>query len=275
MSLLIPPYLFIGNTAALGGVEDTYAYVNDETRTYVAAMTTKPSDTDKGHYDTFIGALKTAGVWAKKDCLYILGAHDSQAGLLNLITPGSYTLTAVNSPAFQAYRGYTPSLAGAYLTSGWDAANNAVKMAQNSAHIDGYALNNPTASDRLDVGTGTTVAQGIRAREEANGAGARITGATFISSTAPAETMPVHVMGIRRSGSSGTVRVWRNGAENNTGASTSGALTTADFDIGRHNSANTDRQMFAAGWGGELDDTEAAALYSALYTLAVAFGADT
>lgn len=262
-------------SASGGAVSDTYPYVNDETRTYVAAMTTKPDDTDKGRYDTFIGALKAASIWTPIDCLYLCGAHDPQAGLLNVRYPGSYTLTPVNSPVHVAYRGYSPSNAGARLSSGWDPATNAIAMLQDSAHIFAYVRDDPTGDANQDVGSGTTSYMAVRPQGNVNSAVTRVTGSTIITSIAPAATVPLMVMGIRRNASAGTVRLWRDGAANTTGASVSSPLTTDDFDIGRHNGSNTDRQVFAAGWGAEFDDTQAAAYYTALNALAVALGADT
>lgn len=261
---------------ALGGAaSDPYSYVNDETRTYVAAMSSKPNDTDKGRYDTFIGALKSASIWNAIDCLYLCGGHDAQAGLLNVRYPGSYTLTAVNSPVFTAYQGYQPSNGGAYLTSNWDPATNAVAMLQDSAHIFGYVRDDPTGDANQDIGSGTTTYMAVRPQGNVNSAVARVTGSTVITSIAPGVTAPLMVMGIRRSAVPGTVLLWRDGASNTSGASVSSALTTDDFNLGRHNGSLTDRQIFAAGWGAELNDTQAAAYYTALNALAVAFGADT
>lgn len=56
---------------------------------YFAGMSVQPDATRKGQLDTLITSLKSAGVWAKLDALYIMAAHDAQAARVNAVAPGS------------------------------------------------------------------------------------------------------------------------------------------------------------------------------------------
>lgn len=100
--------------------------LEEETATYVAAMSVAPSVTRKVQLNTLIIALKAAGVWTKLTHLYIMAAHDAQAGLLNAKQPGTNTLTlgsgtGVAVPAFTLDRGYRPANGnnGSWLATGY------------------------------------------------------------------------------------------------------------------------------------------------------------
>ena len=97
-----------------GAAPDLYSYVNDETRTYVAAMAVKPTDARKGALDTFIGVFKLVG-WSKFGAIYIHRSHDEQAGRVNAKAPGTATLSPVNAPTFTADGGFASDGSTSYL----------------------------------------------------------------------------------------------------------------------------------------------------------------
>jgi hypothetical protein len=86
-----------------------------------------------------ISKLKYAGYWDKFDLLYFLQAYDATTALINWKEPGTFNLTAVNSPAFTKDGGFTGNNTSAYLASGYtpngdrnmqqDNASAAVKIA--------------------------------------------------------------------------------------------------------------------------------------------------
>jgi hypothetical protein len=106
-----------------------------ETTTLLAAMSSQPDATRTTAINTLIAALKTAGIWAKLDVLYILAAHDAQAARLNWKTPASFTATAVNTPTFTTDRGYNGNGSTSYLTTGFTPSTHATQMTQNSASV--------------------------------------------------------------------------------------------------------------------------------------------
>ena len=85
-------------------IEVSYSYTNEEAATYAAALTTAPDDTDAEALDTFVGALKTAGVFAKLDSLKVLANWDETGSvganstcLFNLIDPTKFKGTVVGT----------------------------------------------------------------------------------------------------------------------------------------------------------------------------------
>jgi hypothetical protein len=95
--------------AVLGGQPGTGggASYSTEALAIFAAFTTPPTTTRKGLIDTCVVALKTAGIWALLDVLYVFAAADSQAALINWKNPGTFNGTLVNSPSFTTDVGFT------------------------------------------------------------------------------------------------------------------------------------------------------------------------
>ena len=50
-----------------------------------AAMSAKPTPTRMNLYNGLILSLRTSGLWANLDALYLMAAHDEQAGRLNIV----------------------------------------------------------------------------------------------------------------------------------------------------------------------------------------------
>ncbi|WP_336802535.1 hypothetical protein, partial [Kaistia sp. MMO-174] len=73
---------------------------------FFARLTNQPTTARKKLYNDLIVSLKTAGVWAKLDALYVLAAADAQAARQNLVA-NAYNISASGSPVFTADRGYT------------------------------------------------------------------------------------------------------------------------------------------------------------------------
>jgi hypothetical protein len=80
-----------------------------ESETLFNAMTTEPDNTHKGYVNTLIKALKDNNLWSKIDVAYLLAGHTNAASeaLINIKNPGTNDATAVNSPTFTQYEGFT------------------------------------------------------------------------------------------------------------------------------------------------------------------------
>ena len=122
-----------------------------------ARMTVQPAGPIKLLMDTLVRAVIAAGAWPKMDMFYVIAAHDAQAARLNWIAD-QYNLTAVNSPVFTAFRGYTGNGTSSYLnTSAAPAALASTgKLRQNSAHICAWTLTSvPSGQVVMGARTGT------------------------------------------------------------------------------------------------------------------------
>lgn len=104
--------LALGAFAVLHGDNPPY---DPAATAYFSRMAAQPGPARKGQINTLIVALKAAGVWAKLDFLYLLAAHDAQAGRLNMVANDE--LAPVNSPLFTVDRGFKGDGAAAYLES--------------------------------------------------------------------------------------------------------------------------------------------------------------
>jgi len=79
-------------------------------------MSVAPSAARQLVIDALIRQLKDAGVWAKLDVLYVIAAHDIQAGRVNWKNPGTFTATEVSAPTFTTDRGYAGTVRRATST---------------------------------------------------------------------------------------------------------------------------------------------------------------
>jgi len=133
-----------------------YTFVNAEAQALVARFSTPPTELRKSKIDTLIGALKTAGVWAKLDVLYVRAAADSQAARLNWVA-AQYDATAVSSPAFLADRGYTPDGVASYLDSGFNPTTAvSPKFLLNDAHMGAWHLTDLANAGGISFDLGST-----------------------------------------------------------------------------------------------------------------------
>lgn len=267
--LLLPPFRLAGGTAALA--EPPYAFANTEAETLVAAMTVAPGTARKALIDTFIGALKTAGVWTKIDVMWVLAAHHEQAARLNWKAPGSFTCTAVNSPTFTVDRGFAGDGSSSCLDTGWDRLLNGVTFTQNDAHVGVYQRTSPNGNEAVTENAG-----GFRISANA-GAGA-FTRSKLNSNTelqAPAGgTAPLHM--IARRNDSTNVSLMRDGVQVVIPtAAPSSSFGGGNVRIGvRGPSTFVSSQVALLTLGGYLSDAEASLCYTASHAYMTAVGAD-
>ena len=123
----------------------------DETAAIIAAMTVKPNAARTTAIDNLVYALKNGGVWAKLDVLYVLAAHHEQAGRINWKNPGTFDLTAGNSPSFTTDTGFTGSTSAPYpyLDTGFILADDAVHFGLTNGCAIVKAANVVDASSRI------------------------------------------------------------------------------------------------------------------------------
>lgn len=86
---------------------------NEETESVLACFLTTPSNARIALIDATIGQLKSAGLWAKMVRLWVLAAHDAQAGLVDWKTLA--VLQPVNAPGHLANVGYASNGTDSYL----------------------------------------------------------------------------------------------------------------------------------------------------------------
>lgn len=250
-------------------IEGRVASYSAEATALFARMSVAPDATRKGHIDTLIGVLKTAGIWSKLDLFYILAAHDAQAARLNWVS-SSYDCTAVNSPTFTVDRGYQGDGATSCLDTGFNPGNAAGrKYAQNSAHLSFWSR---TAGETAgDMGSDTNLC--FFARVPTNTLIHRVNnGAGSVTNTDGSGDFIAS-----RTGSAAADSIaYRNGVALGAAANASGAVpTTGTLTLLKRNSpaSFSNRQHAAASVGSGLTAAEALALYNARQAYMTAVGA--
>lgn len=112
-----------------------------ETEAVVAAMDVQPSQAQILLFNNLIGALLGADIWDQLDAFYVMAVQDANSALINWVAPGTHNLTAYNSPAFLANRGFQGDGIAAYLGLGVN-ASALTKFLQNSACLGVWSMTN-------------------------------------------------------------------------------------------------------------------------------------
>lgn len=241
----------------------------------IAAMSVAPTDLRKGYIAQMIQALYASGTWAKTDVLWVQAAHDEQAGRLNWKSPGTFTLTTVNSPTFTTDRGFAGNNSSSYLQTGWDPGTNGVQITRDNAHIMSYGSGggNTIPGFSIDASSGNNLA--VQNRRTANQDFAKVNSSTAVTIVAAGSGGATQMVMGRRSVSTDS-ETWRDGTlQAGPSAAASSALSTTDMVFGKNAASYTSARVGAASVGAYLDNTEALAFYNAFYTYMVAVGADT
>jgi hypothetical protein len=117
---------------------------------YFARFATQPSDSFKRKIDNFIKAQKTAGLWDKKVCIYLLQNPTSQGALLNM--KGNYcNAVFVNSPTFVPNDGFTADV-GYINTNFTPSSDNRGIISKFSVSVTQYKKSTNIVSGSYDWG---------------------------------------------------------------------------------------------------------------------------
>lgn len=242
-----------------------------EASTLFAAMLAagaEPDDTRKSLMNTRIAALKAAGLWAKKDCDYMLAAHARAAAKINWKNPGTFDLTEVDGGnlTFDADLGFTGNGTSSYLKTGFNPATAGGQYALNSAHLGVYSTT-AAQGDTIEIGARVGVNNdqcSLLLRNTSDVANVLLNQDS--AALAPASTDGSgHFIGARRA--SNDIEIYRNGASlSQSGLLASQTVPSLEFYIGARNNNGTagvfsSRQLSMATIGSGLTDAEVTTLY--------------
>lgn len=251
-----------------------------EATAYFAAMSVAPDATRKGHLNTLIAALKTAGVWAKLDALYIMAAHDAQAARVNAVNPASVATTS-GTLTFTTDRGYAGNGTTGYMSTGFNpsTASNP-KFTQNSAHMGAWSRT--AGNSGAEVGTIIAAASPGSAAVSTNVFGnSRVYVNSGNSFEAVANSPATAHICWSRTGAA-TTPCYRNASLVVTSTLASVAPGNSEILLAAANSSTTgtitpvnycSNQIMFVHWGSQLSGAEVTALYNALDTYKTAVGA--
>ncbi|MFM9860738.1 hypothetical protein RUR49_19965 [Pseudoxanthobacter sp. M-2] len=247
------------------GAAGAYRAIDPDAAAYASAMTVAPSAARVALFDAFVRAIKAGGLWTRLDLLYLLAAHDEQAGRVNLIAPGAHTCTAVNSPSFVADRGFAGDGATSYLSTGLNPSLGGTRFAQNDATLFVWSLTDLNAS-AAEIGTGSAT------RLLARSFGALAARANTTTSTTVAVADSLGLVGWSRTSSAGH-DFFRGGTVVASPVQASDQISAGVVRIGAAASTYSARRLAVAGVGAGLDGGQIAALDAACEAYLDAVGA--
>ncbi len=240
-----------------------------DAETAFSAFTTPPTTARKRLIGNLVSVLKGFGVWSKLDGLWLTAAADSQAAAINWVDPGTYDLTAVNSPTFTADRGYQGDGATSYLDTGM-VMNGLSKYTQDSAMAYGYnRIDHAGDNSAMLVGASTNALRCLP-----RGATDFFVGCiNDLSAFATAISDALGSSVINRSASN-LSQLYRDGVSLTTNGNASEALGAQNIWLLRGAANyNGDSQISAAAIGASLDAAEHLALHEAIEAYLTGVGA--
>ena len=257
------------NWSAMGTFDPVYMAA---AVTYFNAMPTQPTAQVKGFISTFIAGLMTDGLWTKIDGGNILCNNTAGQSYIDFKRP-TRVATLSGTPTFTSYRGFTGTATLAeYVDTTFVPAVSGVAYLQNSAHIGVWVRNNiQSAGTAMGVSTGASAY--ILPRNLADGFVSRINDAT--NATVAAVVDSSGFSSVVRTGASAT-QAYKNGAA----LGAAGSAASTQLPTGTIKYLNTAvggtsglHQVAFGCYGGGLDATQAANLYSRVNTLVTALTA--
>lgn len=264
----------IGLSPSFGGGGGGVSYTA-EAEALFARMSVAPDNTRKGLINTAIlsllaGAVSGSNIWAKLDALYLIAAHDSQAGRLNW-KGTSYTLTmsgGMGTGDFTTDRGFTGDAVAKWLDTGLADNTAAINWSQDSACF-GCWVNQDNATVNSSMGAASSANLRILPKDAGTTGSVRLHKGTSLS--VAGQTTRLGFCAANRSTSTAS-QFYRGGVSIGTSATVSTAPAATNISILRASSTYSNDRVAAAVIGGSLTANEHTDLYNALNTFLTAIG---
>lgn len=256
--------LSLSSRASLAGAGQSY---DPAAVAIFNAFTTPPDSARKTVINNCVVALKAGGVWDLLDILYFTAAADSQAARINWKTPGSFTLSPSNSPAFAADRGYTGDGATSSLVAG--VLTSAILIgSQNSVCQFVWSRTDSNVANSFDVGVSNSNNLICAGRI---GTTMSVRPNSTVAST-PSTGDSIGHYGWSRSGASAG-SVYKNGSSLTTFSSASAAFPGGNITVLSSAGGFSPRQISHMCMGANLSGAQVTALYNAVLAYLQAVGA--
>lgn len=222
-----------------------------------ARFSTDPGSTRKSAIDTCIASLKSAGVWAKLEGLWVFAAHEEASALLNWVST-SHNMAKVSSPTFTTDQGFTGDSSN-HLSPG-DNISTYTLFTQNSAHLSVWTRGTGTNGEAsVEIGGSS-----IYPRYIDDNVYVRVNDFSPSSNIASVATAAGFIVG-NRSGSTDR-EAYKNGVSLGTYGAVLSAAPSSVPNWGKG------QQISAASIGSSLNSTEQLDFYNAMNTLKTAIG---
>lgn len=258
--------------------------IHPRTAAYLAAMTVSPEPAVIEALNTFF--VETEAILDRMDIAYFLASHDTQSRNINIIDPGSYTLTEYGSAPFIAYQGYQPPdfTGTSYLGTNFTASTHATKMVLNDAEMGVFVLTNdydPGQSSPAECGGTYTLVKALEytlISGEPTTVGGRVNRNATLRTLSGVVTNAVGLTSVRRDGpSTNGSQLYKNGVQLTTSGGASVQLDNVEWFIGKANdgssTSRTNRKLGFFYAGLTLTLAQHLALYNAVRDYLTVVGA--
>lgn len=249
-------------------------FSNSETAAIIAAMTAAGAPQTAARsalIDAAVTTMKASGAWALLDGFYMLAASAAAAARINWKNPGTFNLTAVNSPTFTADQGYAGDGVSAYLETSFNPTTAGGNFTQDSSHAgiivqdaQGAATDAVFGNDDNIISPWRTGPQMLIRSSSTSSQGITISGAQAVHK------------GFSRTGAAGYTP-YEDGSALAAATQASSALISRTFILLARNSASgpltpSSRRLFAAHFGGGLTAAQMLSIRNAIATYRTALG---
>lgn len=256
----------MGRLGALRGSKISSGIYSNEAVAFFARLSSQPTTARKTLYNNLIVALKSAGVWAKLDALYLTAADVSSTALTNLVS-SSYTLSPTSAPTFAADSGYHGNGTSSYLDTLFNPTTAvSPKTALNSDAMFVWSLKPQTIAT---ANFGVPAGNANNLILPAFGSPSPLTYFSLSQSTGymtyADNSLGMGFLLTSRQASNLTT-MYFNGASINTDSRASVGFTNANFHLLDDGLSQFSKNTASAyGFGAGLSATEQKAVYSAIY----------
>jgi hypothetical protein len=226
----------------------------------LACMGSLPSPARQTLMNNALAALRTAGLLAKLDVLYVFAVEAADQSLCNWVNPATFHAVAHGSPAFTADRGYIGG-AGAYVDTTWTPSTDAVNYTLDDASAFAWS---PTSG--LDTGVGILSNTGMTLQISVTGSSnIQLNDGTGNLAAAAGQSNGL-VTGVRTATAVATLHL------NNTAIDSSTRTSTSVPASSIHAASVSGLASSMMGAGASLSVPDIAALYSIFATYFTAIG---
>jgi hypothetical protein len=141
--------IYSASTPLIYTTGNTFFNYDEHVNNWALSMSAAPTTYFTQQLSTMVQKLKTAGVWAKLDRLYIFATENQQHALKCIKT--GMPVTKVGTPTWTQNTGYSGFTAANYLDTNYSAGTSSTAMTQNEASVGTYNLNDTTGT-MVDIG---------------------------------------------------------------------------------------------------------------------------
>lgn len=205
-----------------------------------------------------VGQLKIAGLWSRIPALYLMAGPNREFARVNLMAPGTWTLTEVGPPGFTAGQGYAGNGTSSYVHMGVG-FSSVTGTSVNDFGLFVWSLTNDNATNMRDAGGNSTGSE-TYLLGRATGGVLQIRGnaASANNFTTPDS---LGFYGFSRRGST-TLDVHKNGLVVSSPNTASTSFATGNVSFGRGGSVYSTRRLSIGAVTKGLTSTEMQNLYA-------------